>query len=209
MSDQFKTAQEVFWASEDWGNDYMDRNNTPKIKNFINLFSKIFNRCDGDIKSVIEFGANIGLNLHAINALTSEIDISAIEINKNAVIELSKLDFISKVYNESILDINLEGKRDFVFIKGVLIHINPEYLDVVYEKMYECSKKYIMIAEYYNPTPVTVSYRGRDDRLFKRDFAGEMLDKYPDLTLVDYGFTYHRDNNFPLDDSTWFLLKKS
>ena len=67
------------------------------------------------------------------------------------------MDFISKVYNESILDINLEGKRDFVFIKGVLIHINPEYLDVVYEKMYECSKKYIMIAEYYNPTPVTVS----------------------------------------------------
>ena len=209
MSDQFKTAQEVFWASEEWGNDYMDRNNTPKIKNFINLFSKIFNRCDGDIKSVIEFGANIGLNLHAINALTSEIDISAIEINKNAAIELSKLDFISKVYNESILDINLEGKRDFVFIKGVLIHINPEYLDVVYGKMYECSKKYIMIAEYYNPTPVTISYRGRNDRLFKRDFAGEMLDKYPDLTLVDYGFTYHRDNNFPLDDSTWFLLKKS
>lgn len=208
MSDQFKTAQEAFWASEEWGNDYMERNNTPKIKNFINLFSKIFNRCDGDIKSVIEFGANIGLNLHAINALTREIDIAAIEINKNAAIELSKLDFISKVYNESILDINLEGKRDFVFIKGVLIHINPEYLDVVYEKMYECSKKYIMIAEYYNPTPVTISYRGRDDRLFKRDFAGEMLDKYPDLTLVDYGFTYHRDNNFPLDDSTWFLLKK-
>jgi len=208
MSDQFKTEQEVFWASEEWGNDYMDRNNTPKIKNFINLFSKIFNRCDGDIKSVIEFGANIGLNLHAINALTSEIDISAIEINKNAVIELSKLDFINEVYNESILDINLEVKRDFVFIKGVLIHINPEYLDVVYEKMYECSKKYIMIAEYYNPTPVAISYRGHNDRLFKRDFAGEMLDKYPDLTLVDYGFTYHRDNNFPLDDATWFLLKK-
>ena len=120
MSDQFKTAQEVFWASEEWGNDYMERNNTPKIKNFINLFSKIFNRCDGDIKNVIEFGANIGLNLHAINALTSEIDISAIEINKNAVIELRKLDFISKVYNESILDINLEGKRGFFSLRVCL-----------------------------------------------------------------------------------------
>ncbi|MEK9571395.1 MAG: pseudaminic acid biosynthesis-associated methylase [Paracoccaceae bacterium] len=209
MSDQYKTPQEVFWASEEWGNDYMLRNNTPKIKNYINLFSKILSRCDGEIKSVIEFGANIGLNLHAINELTNGIDISAVEINKNSVIELNKLDFIKNVYNESILDIDLEGKRDFVFTKGMLIHINPEYLDIVYEKMYESSKKYIMLAEYYNPTPVTVSYRGRNNQLFKRDFAGEMLDKYPDLTLVDYGFTYHRDNNFPLDDSTWFLLKKN
>jgi spore coat polysaccharide biosynthesis protein SpsF len=26
--------------------------------------------------------------------------------------------------------------------------------------------------------------------------------------LVDYGFTYHRDNAFPMDDTTWFLLEK-
>ena len=40
-------------------------------------------------------------------------------------------------------------------------------------------------------------------------FAGELLDAYPDLELVDYGFQYHRDHNFPADDSTWFLLKKT
>jgi hypothetical protein len=34
------------------------------------------------------------------------------------------------------------------------------------------------------------------------------MDQYPDLTLVDYGFTYHRDANFPADDATWFLLEK-
>ena len=70
------------------------------------------------------------------------------------------------------------------------------------------SKRYICIVEYYNPTPVSVSYRGHDDRLFKRDFAGEMMDKYNDLRLVNYGFVYHRDLNFPLDDLTWFLLEK-
>jgi spore coat polysaccharide biosynthesis protein SpsF len=26
--------------------------------------------------------------------------------------------------------------------------------------------------------------------------------------LVDYGFAYHRDPNFPQDDITWFLLEK-
>lgn len=44
--------------------------------------------------------------------------------------------------------------------------------------------------------------------LFKRDFAGEMLEKYQDLQLVDYGFVYHGDANFPQDDLTWFLLEK-
>jgi hypothetical protein len=44
--------------------------------------------------------------------------------------------------------------------------------------------------------------------LYKRDFAGEMLDRYPDLQLVDYGFSYHRDQNFPQDDANWFLLEK-
>ncbi len=61
-----------------------------------------------------------------------------------------------------------------------------------------------MVAEYYNPTPVAISYRGHNDRLFKRDFAGELLDLYPQLQLVDYGFVYRRDPSFPQDDLTWF-----
>jgi spore coat polysaccharide biosynthesis protein SpsF len=70
------------------------------------------------------------------------------------------------------------------------------------------SSRYILVCEYYNPTPVSIDYRGHSDRLFKRDFAGEILDLYTDLTLRDYGFVYHRDTNFPLDDITWFLLEK-
>jgi len=45
--------------------------------------------------------------------------------------------------------------------------------------------------------------------LFKRDFAGEMLERFADLKLLDYGFVYRRDPNFPQDDITWFLLEKS
>ena len=81
-------------------------------------------------------------------------------------------------------------------------------LSLVYEKLYTASNKYILICEYYNPSPVNVSYRGHSDRLFKRDFAGEMLEKYIDLKLVDYGFCYKRDKAFPQDDITWFLLEK-
>ncbi|MFH0898460.1 MAG: pseudaminic acid biosynthesis-associated methylase [bacterium] len=92
--------------------------------------------------------------------------------------------------------------------KGVLIHLNPDLLPQAYDLLYKTSKKYICIVEYYNPTPVAISYRGHSDRLFKRDFAGEILDAYKNLNLVDYGFVYHRDKNFPQDDVTWFLLEK-
>jgi spore coat polysaccharide biosynthesis protein SpsF len=95
-----------------------------------------------------------------------------------------------------------------VLIKGVLIHINPDVLQKVYQNLYDASLKYICICEYYNPVPVTINYRGHVDRLFKRDFAGEIMDKFPDLKLVDYGFVWKRDNNFPQDDATWFLLEK-
>jgi spore coat polysaccharide biosynthesis protein SpsF len=81
-------------------------------------------------------------------------------------------------------------------------------LKVAYEKLYESSNKYICIGEYYNPTPVSINYRGHSDKLFKRDFAGEFMDKYPDVELIDYGFSYRRDPLFPQDDITWFLFRK-
>jgi len=90
----------------------------------------------------------------------------------------------------------------------LLIHLQPSLLERAYKVLYESSKRYICIAEYYDPNPVSIPYRGHNDKLFKRDFAGEMMDKYPDLKLVDYKFTYKRDNKFPLDDITWFLLEK-
>ena len=64
-----------------------------------------------------------------------------------------------------------------------------------------------MINEYFNPTPVSIPYRGHENKLFKRDFAGELIDSYS-LKLVDYGFVYSRDNLYPQDDMTWFLLEK-
>ena len=68
--------------------------------------------------------------------------------------------------------------------------------------------RYLLVAEYYNPSPVTIPYRGHENRLFKRDFAGEILEKYPSMTLIDYGFAYRNDPSFPQDDITWFLLEK-
>jgi len=91
-----------------------------------------------------------------------------------------------------------------------MIHIAPEQLEGVYQKLYQASRRFILIAEeYYNTTPVSVPYCGHVDRLFNRDFAGAMLDRHPDLELVDYGFVYYLDVLFPQDDMTWFLLVRT
>lgn len=207
----YKTEQEAFWSGE-FGDHYIERNECTKelMASAIGFFAKILSRTDG-IKSVIEFGSNIGNNLKAIRMLVPDIGTAAIEINNQAVEHLKADPFFDnqiEIFESSILEYVPAKVFDMVLISGVLIHINPDELQNVYEKLYASSKKYICISEYYNPSPVEVSYRGHGGRLFKRDFAGEFLDKYPDCRLVDYGFQYHRDSCFPKDDVTWFLLEK-
>ena len=202
----FKTEQENFWAGQ-FGNDYIQRNFDEKIiAGNLNLFSKIISATN-DIKSVLEFGPNIGNNLMAIKQLIPHSSFSGIEINKTACESLQNLKWV-EVFNQSVLEFEPPQKYDFVLTKGLLIHINPDALPQLYNTIYNSSSKYICIVEYYNPAPVTINYRGFNDRLFKRDFAGELLKKYPDLKLVKYGFSYHLDPNFPQDDLNWFLLQK-
>lgn len=202
----YKTEQEKFWAGE-FGDEYVKRCQSDEIiASDLALFSQVL-RLTRSVSSVIEFGSNIGLNLQAIKSLLPKVELSAIEINEEAVNTLKDSGNIN-VYHSSILDFVPDKKRDFVFIKGVLIHINPDELQKVYDLLYESSARYICVAEYYSTSPEQMSYRGHDEKLYKRDFAGEIMDKYSHLKLIDYGFVYHRDNNFLHDDITWFLMEK-
>jgi pseudaminic acid biosynthesis-associated methylase len=201
----YKTEQEKFWAGQ-FGDDYTERNTGLElIVSNTALFASIIARTR-QVKSILEFGANRGLDLLALRNLLPTAELSAVEINPKAVKELETIKNL-KVYRQSMLEFSVDYQRDLVFSKGLLIHIAPEMLPRAYQVLYESSRRYICLAEYYNPTPVEVEYRGNKEKLFKRDFAGEMMDRYPDLALLDYGFTYHRDNNFPQGDMTWFVLE--
>jgi pseudaminic acid biosynthesis-associated methylase len=202
----FKTEQEKFWVG-DFGTQYITRNEgVNAIASNLNFFSKSLHQAT-EIKSCIEFGANIGLNLSALGLLFPGIDAHAVEINAEACEYLKKVIPLPNIYNKSILDYLPNKNFDLVLIKGVMIHINPDHLKIVYEKLVSSTSHYLLVAEYYNPTPTSVVYRGHTDRLFKRDFAGEILDQFPQMRLIDYGFVYHRDLNFPQDDISWFLLE--
>lgn len=208
MNRQFQTDQELFWAGK-FGDEYITRNaGESLIGSNVALFAKALARCSA-VSSLIEFGANIGLNLRAIQHLLPSIELDAIEINAQAVELLRRWDGIRTVHHDSILGFRADRTWDIALIKGVLIHIDPDHLTQAYDSLFNASSRYILIAEYYNPTPLEVPYRGHAGRLFKRDFAGEMLERHPALRVVDYGFVWRSDPQFPQDDTTWFLLEKS
>lgn len=199
--------QERFWQG-DFGSDYIDRNKSNQLlSSNVSMFSRIFESLD-DVSTIAEFGCNVGMNLRALRNIFPDINLTGVDINPDAINNVNKWGGAYGVLG-SIVDLDLKEKFDLTFTKGVLIHINPNLLNSVYENLYRYSTRYILVAEYYNPSPVTIEYRGEKDKLFKRDFAGEMLDKYQDLKLIKYGFVYKRDTTFPQDDITWFLMEKS
>lgn len=207
ISSTFKTEQEAFWAGQ-FGTQYIGRNDSNELlASNLNFFAQALRRA-GRIDSCIEFGANIGMNLRALKLLFPALKAQGIEINADAARQLAEFVGASNVFNGSIFDHSVQSTADLALIKGVLIHVNPDMLAATYRKLVEASHRYVLVCEYYNPSPVAIPYRGHSDRLFKRDFAGEMLDQFPELSLVDYGFAYRRDPAFPQDDITWFLMQK-
>jgi pseudaminic acid biosynthesis-associated methylase len=203
----FKTEQEAFWAGE-FGTEYIQRNQGDALlASNLDFFTKALS-ATRDVHSCIEFGANIGMNLKALKLLHPSQEQYGIEINAEAAQQLSTIIPAKHVYQISILDFEPTQTWNLVLIKGVLIHMNPDVLNQVYDKLVASTDRYLMVAEYYNPAPVAIPYRGHTDRLFKRDFAGEIMERHPGMQLVDYGFAYRRDPNFPQDDITWFLMEK-
>jgi len=207
MDGSFGTAQENFWAGE-FGNEYTSRNQGLELEASKRwLFSRAL-RSAGTIGSVLELGANRGLNLTALRSLYPGIACQGVEINSRAADELRKEIGAENVFQESLLGFNPDSRQwDLVLLKGVLIHQAPEALPEAYRVIRNASRRFIMLAEYYSPFPEEVEYRGHQGRLFKRDFAGEMMDTYPELSLRDYGFAYQRDPVAPQGDFTWFLLE--
>ncbi|MDX5494045.1 MAG: methyltransferase domain-containing protein [Alphaproteobacteria bacterium] len=202
----YRTEQENFWSGE-FGEAYIERNQGERLlaANTVK-FGQVLRSAPG-IRSAVELGCNIGLNLQALKRLNKDFDLCGYEINEVAVGKARDLG-IAEIHQGSIIEPLSPGRQfDLAFTSGVLIHINPDELAKVYDNLNTLSSRYILVVEYYNPTPVTVNYRGHDNRLFKRDFAGEIIDRFG-LKLRDYGFLYHRDNYFPQDDLTWFLLEK-
>ncbi|MBF0498567.1 MAG: pseudaminic acid biosynthesis-associated methylase [Candidatus Riflebacteria bacterium] len=221
-----KTEQIAFWEGS-FGDAYTDRN-AVKSSDRAPFFARLLSRTLG-VRDICELGANKGHNLEAIHGLSSNFQLTGVEINEKAFAEMRKKPFIKAVHSsiqefaptmissgESASELKTPrvesyadtGEFDLVFTCGVLIHIGPADLPAILNKMFDLSRRYILINEYYNPAPVELEYRGNVGKLFKRDFGGEFWNQAPErLRLVDIGFLWQRIEP-AWDNTTWWLFEK-
>lgn len=200
--------QEDFWANS-IAQDYMRANSSFNVPLGIEAWKKMISSIDiSSLGSFLECGCNIGRNLHSLKNLVPNADSAVIEINKEAL-HLALRDYkIAEFFHGSIKDAKLSRKFNLVFTCGVLIHVNPLDLLVTMQKIYDFSDRYILIAEYFNRTPVSIEYRGQSEKLFKRDFGKEFIENF-DVKLVDYGFLWgHIYDEAGFDDVTYWLFEK-
>ncbi|MBT4768909.1 MAG: methyltransferase domain-containing protein [Rhodospirillaceae bacterium] len=198
------------WRGE-FGSEYIERNapTSERAKYVARGFAKILAHLEGDPpESILEIGANIGLNLRGLSQLTSA-DLYAVEPNESARETLIKDNVLpaDHVFNGHAASLPFkDGEVDLAFTSTVLIHVPDDSLDDSYREIHRVAKKYILSLEYFSPTPATVSYHGHDDMLFKRDYGGLWLDGFADLQLVADGFFWKRTTGF--DDVNWWLFRK-
>ena len=196
--------QAQVWGGS-FGEEYSRRSPGDVEANAV-MFARVLGAMESDPKEVIEFGAGMGANLLALRELVPQAHLMGVELNGYALKNLRKE--FPESYGGSMLSFIGNAEWDFAFTKGVLIHIHPDNLPRAYEVLYKASRRYIMVAEYFSPRLEEIEYRGRRDMLWKGPHAYDMLDRYKDLRLVEYGFVSKRDK-YPQDDLTWWLCEKT
>jgi ubiquinone/menaquinone biosynthesis C-methylase UbiE len=94
---------------------------------------------------------------------------------------------------------------DLVFTSGLLIHIAPNDLVTAMSEIYRCSTTWIGGLEYYAPEMTEVSYRDRQNLMWKTDYARLYLKNFADLELVlEEKVPYLKDGNV----DPMFLLRR-
>lgn len=209
-SDIKPTDQLAAWCGA-FGDSYVDRNVASDEIMFsrTQMWSRILTPLNGaPPMTILEVGANIGLNLRALKKLTNA-RLIAIEPNEKACARLIEDGVVDQndLHNGFAQNVPMpDGVADMTFTSGVLIHIAPEDLPAAMSEIYRLSSKYVMCCEYFSDHPEEINYRGHDGLLFKRDFGAYWLELYPDLELVDYGFFWKQVTG--LDNLTWWLFRK-
>ena len=199
--------QQNFWIQE-YAEEYRRENSSFDLQIGIKGWAEMLRSVSG-ISSLLECGSNIGRNINFLNFLLPGAKKSVIEISPEAFNIVTNQYTIERSFNGPIIEYTFFPSSFYlVFTSGVLIHIHPDDLLQNMQKMHNLSSKYILIAEYFNRTPIMIEYQGKQNRLFKRDFGKMFMENF-DVKLVDYGFLWGQlFDKGGFDDLTWWLFEK-
>jgi pseudaminic acid biosynthesis-associated methylase len=173
-------------------------------------WEEMLGKVKDDVHNYLECGCNIGRNIDQLQIVMPYAVPSIIEISKPAFDFVTARHAFEHTFKGAILESAFDKDAfDLVFTMGVLIHINPDQLLEHMKRMFDYSRKYILMGEYFNRTPVSIEYQGGMDRLFKRDFGKLFIQNF-DVKLLDYGFLWgHIYDAAGFDDITWWLFEKN
>lgn len=199
--------QEDFWART-YAREYIEKNSRFDQRLGVEGWRRMLAEA-GPIGSLLECGCNIGRNIGFLEQLLPQASKSVIEISEPAYRFVTERFDLDRSFNGAIVDSDFEpASFDLVLTCGVLIHIHPDNLVANMRKMFNYSRRYILIAEYFNRTPVMIEYQGQRDRLFKSDFGKTFVTNFA-VNVVDYGFLWgHQFDSAGFDDITWWLFEK-
>lgn len=186
------TKQQKFWSGS-FGKGYNDRN-TWTVKGFDQFYKKTWGKTRTamnreflrglKIDTVLEMGANIGLQLRHLQAVGFQ-NLNGIEIQWDAVERAKRITHGINIIQGSAFDLPFRNNYyDLVFTSGVLIHIHPKDQKRAMREMYRVSKKYIWGFEYFNPTQQEIPYRGNRNVLWKNNFPKLWQQNCPGLKLI-------------------------
>ena len=206
-----RNNQEEFWA-KDLETTYIESNpylEEDQAKLAEKAWATMLREIDTTkLRSFLECGSNIGRNIQTLSRVLPNASANIIEINPIALETCKSNNLIELEYLGSIKNASFPKKFDLVFTCGVLIHINPDDLLQTVSKMFELSNQYVIVAEYFNRTPISISYRGEVDKLFKRDWGKFVLENFP-AKLIDYGFLWgHEYDDSGFDDITYWVFQR-
>lgn len=202
------------WQGE-FGSQYIERNvrNEETTRQSAAVFQRILDAsCARDVKSVLEVGANIGINLSALRrVLGRDVELAALEPNAAAVQHLqSSAELgLNAVFHSDAAHIPApDGAYDLVFTSGVLIHVAPDQLAPALAEICRVARRYVLAVEYFSHQPAEIPYRGQLGLMWKRDYGADYLQSCPSLKPHQYGFIWQQE--FPhFDNLNWWMLKKT
>jgi pseudaminic acid biosynthesis-associated methylase len=200
-------SQQQFWK-EQYATEYIGKNDDFDLDLGIKGWAKMLERAEG-IQNLLECGCNVGRNINALNHVLPSAEKNIIEISPEAYKIATTRYKIKDSFNGPIAESNFaESSFDLVYTMGVLIHIHPDDLLANMQRLFEYSRRYILMGEYFNRTPVMLEYQGQQDKLFKCDFGKKFAEQF-DVELVDYGFLWgHIYDRAGFDDVTYWLFEK-
>ena len=183
-----------------FGDAYTARNHEQSGRE--QMFTEILKVLPWQPESILEVGANRGLNLDALAHLLPDADLIGLEPNAQAREQISCTAIDGAAQAIPLGD----NSVDMAVTCGVLIHVPPEELGQACAEIYRVARKYIVCIEYFADKLEAIHYRGRNDLLWKQDFGKLYLDKFHDLKVLGCGFFWKPITG--LDNTTWWAFSK-